>query len=239
MNDPDTAVVFEAEVVEDVAPEAVGGSAPPWPPESLDEWVTIAEAAKRLGLSPDRVRRRLKAGEFEARQVDSRYGPTWEIRLCGLPPGDSPSPGVVPTAAPRVVTGPRVAPTLAADEAADDDGPAAVELVRLVRHQQDQLTQLAGQVGFLQAQLQQAHETIKLLQAPPDETAGAAGGGGMVGVEDRPQTVVMAEEVGHLKAELEQSRQRVAEFEAVTDELEREQEAAAAEWARRPWWRFW
>ena len=131
--------------------------------------------------------------------------------------------------APRVVTGPRVAPTLAADGAADDDGPAAVELVRLVRHQQDQLTQLAGQVGFLQAQLQQAHETIKLLQAPPDETAGAAGGGGIVGVEDRPQTVVMAEEVGHLKAELEQSRQRVAEFEAVTDELEREQEAAAAE----------
>jgi hypothetical protein len=125
-----------------------------------------------------------------------------------------------------------VAPTLAAD----DDGPAAVELVRLVRHQQDQLTQLAGQVGFLQAQLQQAHETIKLLQAPPEETVG---GGGTVGVEDRPQTVVMAEEVGHLKAELEQSRQRVAEFEAVADELEREQAAAAAGAARRPWWRFW
>ena len=95
-----------------------------------------------------------------------------------------------------------------------------MELVRLVRHQQDQLTQLAGQVGFLQAQLQQAHETIKLLQAPSDETAGE---GGIIGVEDRPQTMVMAEEVGHLKAELEQSRQRVAEFEAVAAELEREQ----------------
>jgi hypothetical protein len=232
MSDSDTAVAFEAEVVEDGAPGSVGAPAPSWPPESLDEWVTIAEAAKRLGLSPDRVRRRLKAGEFEARRVDSRYGPTWEIRLSDLPPGDSTSPGVGPTAAPRVVIGPGVAPTLAAD----DDSPAAVELVRLVRHQQDQLTQLAGQVGFLQAQLQQAHETIKLLQAPPDETAG---GGGPVGVEDRPQTVVMAEEVGHLKAELEQSRQRVAEFEAVTDELEREQAAAAAGAARRPWWRFW
>jgi hypothetical protein len=235
MSEPDTAVAFEAEAVEDVAPEAVGGSAPPWGPESLDEWVTIAEAAKRLGLSPDRVRRRLKAGEFEARRVDSRYGPTWEIRLCGLPPGDSSSHGVIPTAAPRVVTGPRVAPTLAADGAADD-GPAAVELVHLVRHQQDQLTQLAGQVGFLQAQLQQAQETIKLLQAPPEETAG---GGGIVGVEDRSQAAAMAEEVGHLKAELEQSRQRVAEFEAVAAELEHEQEAAAAEAARRPWWRIW
>ena len=236
MSDPDTVVAFEAEAVEDVAPEAVGRSAPPWPPGSLDEWVTIAEAAKRLGLSADRVRRRLKAGEFEARRVDSRYGPTWEIRLCDLPPGESSSPEVVPTAAPRVVTGPRVAPTLAADGAADDDGPAAVELVRLVRHQQDQLTQLAGQVGFLQAQLQQAHETIKLLQAPSDETAGE---GGIIGVVDRRQRMVMAEEVGHLKAELEQSRQRVAEFEAVAAELEREQAAAAAEAARRPWWRFW
>ncbi|HZB73045.1 MAG TPA: helix-turn-helix domain-containing protein [Acidimicrobiales bacterium] len=236
MSDPDTVVAFEAEAVEDVVPEAVGESVPPWPPESLDEWVTIAEAAKRLGLSPDRVRRRLKAGEFEARRVNSRYGLTWEIRLCDLPLRDSSSPEVVPTAAPRVVTGPRVAPTLAADGAADDDGPAAVELVRLVRHQQDQLTQLAGQVGFLQAQLQQAHETIKLLQAPSDETAGE---GGLIGVEDRPQTMVMAEEVGHLKAELEQSRQRIAEFEAVAAELEREQAAAAAEAARRPWWRFW
>ena len=72
MSDPDTVVAFEAEAVEDVAPEAVGRPAPPWPPGNLDEWVTIAEAAKRLGLSADRVRRRLKAGEFEARRVDSR-----------------------------------------------------------------------------------------------------------------------------------------------------------------------
>jgi hypothetical protein len=48
-----------------------------------------------------------------------------------------------------------------------------------------------------------------------------------------------AEEVGRLKAELEQARQRVAEFEAVSEQLERAEAAAAAEAARRPWWRFW
>jgi hypothetical protein len=90
-------------------------------------------------------------------------------------------------------------------------------------------------VGFLQAQLQQAHEALKLLQAPPD---GAAVGATRVVPEEPAQTVVMAEEMGRLRAELEQAQQ-VAEFEAVTDELEREQQAEAAAAARRPWWRFW
>jgi hypothetical protein len=41
------------------------------------------------------------------------------------------------------------------------------------------------------------------------------------------------------RAELEEARRQVDASEAATDELEREQEAAAAEAARRPWWRFW
>jgi hypothetical protein len=48
-----------------------------------------------------------------------------------------------------------------------------------------------------------------------------------------------AELVGRLKTELEQAREQIAAFEAVTVELEREQQAAAAEVMRRPWWRFW
>jgi hypothetical protein len=47
------------------------------------------------------------------------------------------------------------------------------------------------------------------------------------------------QEVGRLKAELEQARQRIAEYDAVSEQLERERAAAAAEAASRPWWRFW
>jgi len=236
MSNSDTAATLDAEAVEE--PDAFGFAAPRTDSrcDDLDEWVTIAEAAKRLGLSADRVRRRLKAGDFEARQVTTRYGPTWEIRLGDLTQQDSHAAGMAPTVRPRVAGPSKVGPTLAEDEAAAEETPAAVELVRLVRHQQDQLTQLAGQVGFLQAQLQQAQETLKLLQAPPDAAASDATA---AAPEESAQTMVMAEELGRLKAELEQARQRVAEFEAVTEEWEQAQAAEIAEAAGRPWWRFW
>jgi hypothetical protein len=35
----------------------------------------------------------------------------------------------------------------------------------------DRITQMAGQLGFLQAQVQERDNQIKLLQAPPDEPA--------------------------------------------------------------------
>jgi hypothetical protein len=51
-------------------------------------------------------------------------------------------------------------------------------LVGLVRQLQEENRNLAGQLGFVQAQLQQARETIRLLQAPPPEAVD--GGGGVV-----------------------------------------------------------
>lgn len=229
MNDVDVVTVLPAEFVEDVHSTAIRELTEAAESGERNEWVTIAEAAKRLAVSPDRVRRRLKAGEFEARQVATRYGPTWEIHLGDPVRHDSPPPRVSPS----VTEAPRVVPTLTNAAAVEDDGVATLELVRLVRYQQDQLTQLAGQVGFLQAQLQQAHEAIKLLQAPVLETVDEAA---TAGTETPDQAVVMAEEVGRLKAELEQAQRRVAEVEATTEEPEREGEAAEK---RRPWWKFW
>jgi excisionase family DNA binding protein len=46
---------------------------------------------------------------------------------------------------------------------------AVLELVRLVRDQEHQITQLAGQVGYLQAQLHGTQEQLKALQAPTVE----------------------------------------------------------------------
>jgi excisionase family DNA binding protein len=47
-------------------------------------WYTLAEAAPVLGVSVDTVRRRLKRGEIEARQVHTQHGPTWEVCLALL-----------------------------------------------------------------------------------------------------------------------------------------------------------
>ena len=85
---------------------------------------------------------------------------------------------------------------------------------RLLEPLQLRLAEQAEEIGRLRAELRHAHA-----EASDEHQA--------------------AEEVGQLKAELEQARRRVAEFEAVTDEQEREREAAAAEAVRRPWWRFW
>jgi hypothetical protein len=130
--------------------------------------------------------------------------------------------------------------------------PAAVEDSGAVEAYRELVSSLRDQVDFLRRELESRSRELegraeevrrrdvlldamaqRLRQLPPPA--------------DRPEdyrmvlqaAVVPAEEMGRLKAELEQAQRRVAEFEAVTNELEREQEAAAAETARRPWWRFW
>ena len=42
-------------------------------------WYTITEAAPIIGVSTDTVRRRVKRGQLESRQVRTQHGPTWEI----------------------------------------------------------------------------------------------------------------------------------------------------------------
>ena len=111
-------------------------------------WVTIAEAAPILGCSVDTVRRRLKRGELEARQVHTQHGPTWEVCL-GNVRGDMPTVGSTPRQA-----------------AGSADGAAILEALRLVGRLQEENRTLAGQVGYLQAQLDQAREQLRALEAP-------------------------------------------------------------------------
>ena len=49
-------------------------------------WYTLAEAAPILGVSVDTVRRRVKRGQLEARQVHTQHGPMWEVFLGSRPP---------------------------------------------------------------------------------------------------------------------------------------------------------
>lgn len=105
-----------------------------------DGWITPGEAAGRLGVSEKTVRRRAKRGTLEARQVPTRFGPMWQVR----PPTVSP-----PSNTGGVLEG----------------APPAAELVRWLRDLQEENRNLAGQVGYLQAQLQERDTRLLALTA--------------------------------------------------------------------------
>ena len=196
------------------------------------ESLTIADAAARLGIAPDAVRKRIRRGSLRAVKVDG----TWRVLF---DPGEG-TAGTQDTGV-QAAAGPP-----------ETSVPAAVEDSEAVEAYRELVSSLRDQVDFLRRELESRSRELegraeevrrrdvlldamaqRLRQLPPPA--------------DRPEdyrtvlqaSVVPAEEMGRLKAELEQAQRRVAEFEAVTNELEREQEAAAAETARRPWWRFW
>lgn len=45
------------------------------------EWVSISQAAQRLGVSPDTVRRRLKRGDLQGKQERTAQGFVWQIEV--------------------------------------------------------------------------------------------------------------------------------------------------------------
>jgi hypothetical protein len=129
-------------------------------------WYTLMEAAPVLGVSVDTVRRRLKRGELESRQVHTQHGPTWEVCL-GI--ASTESQGAAQASA-------NGAQGYAGGAAEGDAGPGMVQLVALVDRLQRENRDLAGQVGYLQACVQMHEETIRTLTAPaelPTEAPGA------------------------------------------------------------------
>jgi excisionase family DNA binding protein len=116
--------------------------------DGAGRWFTIAEVAPLLGVSVDTVRRRLKRGQLEARQVHTQHGPTWEVCL-----GDLQGHAAA-------------VPMQAAQGAAE--GPAMLEALRLVDRLQRENRELAERVGFLHAQLGEARERIRMLEAPKE-----------------------------------------------------------------------
>src|ERR1051325_2328111 len=60
------------------------------------EWLTLHAAAEQLGISLDAMRRRMRRGEYPRRQMRTRHGLTWQVRLRHLHPGPPPPPAVAP-----------------------------------------------------------------------------------------------------------------------------------------------
>jgi hypothetical protein len=121
-------------------------------------WYTLAEAAPVLGVSVDTVRRRLKRGQIEGRQVHTQHGPTWEVSL-----------GNISTEHREAAQG---SANGAQGAAGGDAAPAVIQLVALVDRLQQENRVLAGQVGFLSAQLSVAEDRLAL--AAPSESVPVA-----------------------------------------------------------------
>lgn len=112
-----------------------------------DRWLSLADAARALGVSEKTARRRTKAGQLDARQVPTPHGPAWQVRV----------PDTVPTEG-RV-------------DGAGTQAATVLELVRLVGELQAKAEAAGlwqGRAETLAHQLAEVRETIKALQAPPD-----------------------------------------------------------------------
>ena len=150
-------------------------------------WLSIHEAATALGLSVSTIRRRLKDGTLTARRDYSRYGQTWRVQV-------SSDQWVTTARATEPGQGDRSERGHDTIERGHEPGQSdyaqvqtCLEQLRLIRDLQTQVTQLAGQLGYVQAQYQQASEQLKALtpgsahETRTDANLTAAGPGAVSG----------------------------------------------------------
>jgi hypothetical protein len=127
-------------------------------------WLRLRDAARSLRVSERTLRRRVQAGSAQGRQVTTPFGMAWEVWIDGGV--DSADP----------------APTTPGGRGNGHADPALLEALQLVgrlqadyrsaeQRYQQQLMELSGRVGYLQAELTQARERILALEAPKTEPA--------------------------------------------------------------------
>jgi hypothetical protein len=114
-------------------------------PMQEDGELTLAQDLGGLGVSVDTIRRRVRRGELQARQVPTQHGPAWRVSL-----GTGATMGSTPTHAPL---GDLVAMLPELTERAERNAAAAA------------LWQ--GRAQVLEAELGQAREQLRALPAPP------------------------------------------------------------------------
>lgn len=102
---------------------------------------TIKEAAEALGVSEKTVRRRIKDGLLEAQQIPGKYGTEYRI----IVPED----------------------THPLDKSLDiEEETALAKALDIIKALQEENERLAGQVGFLQAQVFELDSKVRLLTEP-------------------------------------------------------------------------
>ncbi len=139
-----------------------------------DTGLSLTDAAAHLGISERTVLRRIKDGTVDGRKIGEGRGGVWRIYLSvsdsqPAPVSDSPTnaPGTLsgsPTDEPGNVSA-------SVSDSQTQPAPEMIRMVELVDKLQAQNLQLAGQLGFTQAKLQEAERTVALLMAPKDDPA--------------------------------------------------------------------
>jgi hypothetical protein len=126
--------------------------------DSLGEWVTLAEASQRTGVSIQTLRRKLKKGKIESRQVETIYGPTWQVPLAQLS-------------------------RVEGEASPQSQDSTNLELVNLVRDLHQENRELAETSSMWQERAQtlalhlsQAQEKILMLEAPKEEEPASKNG---------------------------------------------------------------
>jgi excisionase family DNA binding protein len=147
------------------------------------EGISVQEAAEHLGLNEKTVRRRIHLGQIPAIKVPRPQGFEWRVYLDGIPQPAFEAAAhtiylnTIPKSlnmqvdsSPMQVNMHLDTPPVQMDTQVDSS-PIQMdsnELLRLVEKLHDENSQLAGQVGFLQAKLQDAQHQIKLLEGPKE-----------------------------------------------------------------------
>lgn len=112
----------------------------------LTNSLTIKEAARVLGISQNSVRAKLKSGTLSGCKVKGPTGEQWRVEL-------------------TKVTSELTKPTKEVTKTIEP--PQNVEVLRLleiIEKQNHRLEAASGQIGYLQAQLENSQDAIKLLE---------------------------------------------------------------------------
>ena len=105
------------------------------------QYWTIKEAAEALGVSEKTVRRRIKDGILDAQQIPGKYGTEYRITL--------------------------LKDALPMDKGLDiEENTALAKALDIIKALQEENERLAGQVGFLQAQVIELDSKVRLLAEP-------------------------------------------------------------------------
>jgi excisionase family DNA binding protein len=158
----------------------------------LDNTLSVQEAAEHFGVSDATIRRRIKAGELRAVKHAIPGGFEWRVYLPDQPVDQPPNSVGERAITPEHTREPHTSiasaildqgavnyddqPLNSVGEGIINTSEALLKALELADRLQRENQMLAGQLGFVQAQLQAAQEQIRLLtveKEPEEETPAA------------------------------------------------------------------
>jgi hypothetical protein len=127
------------------------------------EWLPLVEASQRMGMSVQTLRRRLKEGKLRSRQSTTSHGLAWQVWVSKI---DHSEEGVEGQD--------NLDPIEESNQLTNLDGSAlatlpTLQLIQWLKELQQENRELASKLGYTQAQLEQAHEKVLMLEDPKPE----------------------------------------------------------------------